>query len=306
MTLPALRDRSCPGCGAKSGRAEIACPGDAERMTIDQLRPYWHGLEKRKHFFPYRRCGDCAMLYNPVFFDDAQLADLYSSMPPNMDMLPFSAVADTQRGYFRAAARGGSLSGDYLEIGPDIGHLVTEAVGHGEFGHFWLFEPNRAVHPQLQQAAGGKPVSILTDMTDLSPVPDGSVGLAVMIHVLDHLLDPLAMLRNIRAKLKPGGRLLVVTHDEASLLRRALGRRWPPFCLQHPLLYNPLTIRALAHKAGFPTVRVSPSTNYFPIDFLARQAAQAAGMSLPDRLPLPRQAIALRLGNMLTIAQAAT
>ncbi|NWK98185.1 class I SAM-dependent methyltransferase [Sphingobium lactosutens] len=305
MTLPALRDRACPACGAKTGKDEVACPGDAGTMTVAQLRPYWHGLEKTKHFFPYRRCADCALLYNPVFFDDAQLADLYAAMPPNMDMLPFSAVADTQRGYFAAAARSGPLSGDYLEIGPDIGHLVTEAVAHGGFGRFWLFEPNRAVHDQLKQATGGKPASILTDMTDLSPVPDGSVGLAVLVHVLDHLLDPLTMLRTIGTKLKPGGTLLIVTHDEGSLLRRALGRRWPPFCLQHPLLYNPGTIRRLVARAGFPAIRVVPSTNYFPIDFLVRQGAQAAGFTLPGRLPLPRRAIALRLGNMLTIAQAA-
>ena len=305
MTLPALRDRSCPCCGAQAGRAEIICSGDAENMTVDQLRSYWHGLEKTKHFFAYRRCADCALLYNPVFFDDAQLADLYSDMPPNMDMLPFSAIAATQRGYFDAAARAGLSSGDYLEIGPDVGHLVTAAVDHGGFARFWLFEPNQAVHGPLRQATGERPVSILTDMTDLSPVPARSVSLAVMIHVLDHLLDPLAMLRGIHAKLKPGGKLLIVTHDEASLLRRVLGRRWPPFCLQHPLLYSSRTIRALAGRAGFPAVEVSASTNHFPIDFLARQAAQAAGVSLPRRLPLPQSAIALRLGNMLTIAQAA-
>lgn len=84
-----------------------------------------------------------------------------------------------------------------------------------------------------------------------------------------------------------------------------LGRRWPPFCLQHPLLYNPHTISTLVSRAGFPVVQVRPSVNHFPIDFLARQAAQAAGMKLPCHLPLPRRAIGLRLGNMLAIAQAA-
>ncbi len=305
MTLPALRSRACPCCGATSGTTEVTCARAAETLSVDQLRPYWHGLEKTKYFFPYRRCSRCALLYAPVFFDDAQLAVLYSSMPPNMDMLPFAAVADTQRGYFRAAARGRPPSGDYLEIGPDVGHLVTEAVAHGGFERFWLFEPNQSVHGPLQQAAGGRPATILTDMRDLSPVPDGSVGLGVMIHVLDHLLDPLAMLAAIRTKLRPGGALLIVTHDESSLLRRAMGRRWPPFCLQHPLLYNPRTIRRLLGQAGFDDVTVRPSTNHFPIDFLARQASQAAGIAIPHRLPLPRRAIGLRLGNMLTLAQAA-
>lgn len=303
MTLPALRDRSCPLCGFKAGQAEVSAHGDAEALTVDELRPFWFGLEKAKHFFTYRRCDRCKLLYNPVFFDNAQLADLYAAMPPNMDMVSFDAIADTQRGYFAAVAQDAVLDGDYLEIGPDVGHIVTEAVRHGHFDHYWLFEPNRAVHNQLRQAAGGKPTTILNDMTDLSEVPDGSVGLAVVVHVLDHLLDPLAMLRAIRAKLKPGGRLMIVTHNEASALRYVLGRRWPPFCLQHPLLYNPRTIKRMVEEAGFASVQVSPSTNHFPIDFLVRQAAQAVGLRLPH-LPLPKRAIGLRLGNMLTLATA--
>lgn len=304
MTLPALRDRACPSCGSRAGTTEVACPDDVEAKTVDQLRSYWYGLHKEKHFFPYKRCAQCALLYNPVFFDDSQLADLYSNMPPNMELVTETAISDTQRGYFAAAANQKLPTGDYLEIGPDVGHLVGQAVEHGGFEHFWLFEPNRAVHGSLRTAAGDWPSTILTDMTDLSPVPDGSVSLAVMIHVLDHLLDPLAMLKAVAAKLKPGGRLLIVTHNEGSLLRRALGRRWPPFCLQHPLLYNPETIERLLVHAGFGKVDVSASTNHFPIAFLARQAAQAAGMSLPEWVPLPRRAIGLRLGNILTLAQA--
>ena len=56
---------------------------------------------------------------------------------------------------------------------------------------------------QQLAAAGGHPATVLPVMDDLSAVPDGTVGLAVMVHVLDHLLDPVAMLEQIRAKLLP-------------------------------------------------------------------------------------------------------
>ena len=123
-----------------------------------------------------------------------------------------------------------------------------------------------------------------------------------MIQVLDHLLDPMNMLRQIHAKLRPGGTLMVVTHNENSILRKVLGRRWPPFCLQHPQVFNPRSITDMMRRAAYSTVKVSRSTNYFPVDFLVRQAGLAAGMTL-DRLPLPRTSIALKLGNMVTLAK---
>lgn len=303
MTAPALRGRACPVCASRDAVPEIASRRPADDQSLAELEPFWFGIDKQRQFFTYHRCQSCGLLYNRSFFDQAQLARLYGAMPPNMDLVPDSAIAATQAGYFRAAAARVALEGDYLEIGPDVGHIVAEAARAGQFDRFWLFEPNAAVHPRLRRAAGAR-ATVLAEMTDLSPVPDAGVGLAVMVHVLDHLLDPLAMLTAIRRKLRPGGALMIVTHDEKSTLRRLLGARWPAFCLQHPELYNPVTITALLGRAGFGSVEVTRSTNHFPIDFLARQAAQALGTKLP-RVPLPKRALRLRLGNMLTLARVA-
>ena len=295
--------RDCPACGATDSRREGRAGHAAETMPLDALRPFWAGLFKQKCFFSYHRCRGCGLLYNPVFFTPGQLGELYARMAPNMDAVGDEAIVATQRGYFAHAAASGNLSGGYLEIGPDVGHIVSEAALHGGFDRFWLFEPNLAIHDRLRDAANGKPALLSTDMDDLSPVPDGSVGLAVMVHVLDHLLDPLAMLTQVRAKLRPGGVLMIVTHDESSLLRHVMGRRWPPFCLQHPELYNPATMQALLGRAGFADVAVERSRNVFPLDFLARQTAWAAGIRV-KRVPLPAVPVGLKLGNILTLATA--
>ena len=302
MTAPALHDRPCPLCFSDDAAPEVTSRQAADGQTFAALEPYWFGIDKERQFFTYYRCRGCGLLYNRTFFDEAQLERLYGAMPPNMDLVPQRAIVATQRGYFRAAAERLPLTGGYLEIGPDVGHVVAQATREGDFDRFWLFEPNTAVHGRLRRAANNR-ATILSDMTDLSAVPDGSVGLAVMAHVLDHLINPLEMLRSIRRKLRPGGTLMLVTHDEQSMLRTLLGARWPAFCLQHPELYNPGTITALLEIARFDAIEVTRSTNHFPIDFLARQAAQAFGVTL-GQLPLPKRALRLRLGNMLTFARA--
>lgn len=304
MTSAGFLRRLCPACGSWTGEMEMASHRPAENLTLGDLRPLWAGLDKEPVFFSYRRCGECDLLYNPVYFTGQALADLYSELAPNMDMVPRAMIAATQRGYFDAIERAGGLKGDYLEIGPDVGHMTVEAARRGDFGHFWLYEPNRAVHSLLRTAAGTDAVTLEGGMDDLSAVPDRSVGLAVMVHVLDHLLDPLPLLRQISAKLRPGGMVAVVTHNEGSLLRRVLGRKWPPFCLQHPQLFSPDTIRIMLELAGLERVEVKGSSNIFPSDFLVRQGAAAVGVPL-GKVPLPSFPVRLPLGNILTLARAA-
>jgi SAM-dependent methyltransferase len=271
-------------------------------MSVESLRPFWSGLFKEKRFFSYHRCSECGLLYTPIFFTADQLRALYAHMAPNMDVLSNDAIAATQRGYFNHVSAAADFGGAYLEIGPDVGHLAALAAASGKFEHFWLFEPNLAIHDRLRRSVGDRPSTLIPEMEDLSSVPEGSIGLAVMVHVLDHLVEPQAMLAQIRSKLRPGGTLMIVTHNERSLLRSVMGRRWPPFCLQHPELYNPETIRRLLRHAGYDEVDVKRSRNHFPIDFLARQAAWTVGLKLPS-LGHTSTAEGLRLGTIITMAK---
>jgi SAM-dependent methyltransferase len=293
--------RYCPACGgAAAPDPEASSTRRAEHMSLDEVRPFWSGLFKEKTFFSYHRCCACGLLFAPTYFTKPQLGELYAEMAPNMEVVPVGAIEATQRDYFQAV-KSGALDGSYLEIGPDVGYVAGHAAREGAFDRFWLFEPNQAVHAPLAEAVDGRRHEILPDMEDLSAVPDNSVGLAVMVHVLDHIVDPLFMLTEIKAKLKPGGQLLIVTHNEKSLLRSLMGMRWPPFCLQHPELYNPQSITQLLKRSGYGKVKVSRSKNYFPLAFMAQQAAWRFGLKI-DKLPLPGAVVGLKLGNMITVA----
>lgn len=302
MSEIAFLKRDCPVCASTTAVPEAHSDKRAEELSLDQLRPYWSGLFKEKVFFSYDRCSTCGVLFAPTYFSNEQLGQLYADLAPNMELVPTASLEATQRGYWDVAAKTAPLDGGYLEIGPDIGYIVRHAVAEARFDHYWLFEPNVAVHGALSAAAGGKPHDVSVEMEDLSIVPDGSVGLAVMVHVLDHLLDPKAMLERIRVKLKPGGVVMIVTHNEASLLRKVMATRWPPFCLQHPEIYSPASMKHLVRRAEYAGVEVQRSVNYFPIDFMIRQAAYTVGIDL-GKAPLPKAALGLKLGNMITLAR---
>lgn len=305
MTESGYLTRTCPICGTKPpAKPEIASGIPAETKSFELLVPYWNGLFKDKVFFSYYRCGTCGLLYTPVFFTGPQLEQLYAQMPPNMDVVPVASLERTQRGYFDTLKSAASLEGGFIEVGPDVGLFTRNCVQEGKFSEYWLFEPNRDVEQALSSTMGNAKFHVIRDMFGFSQVPDRAASVAVMVHVMDHLLDPVSTLRELKEKLAPGGKVMLVTHDEASLLRRAIGSKWPAFCLQHPEIYNLATMRRLFEAAGYEVVKQSRTVNYFPIAFLLKQLLWALGLKI-DWVPSFGQiAVGLKLGNMLTIATA--
>ncbi len=303
MEESSFLNRVCPACGVKPpAKTSVSSEVVAESLGFEALIPYWNGFFKDKVIFSYSKCTNCGMLYAPVFFNGPQLERMYGQMPPNMSEVPLDALRRTQRGYFEALKNCATLEGGFIEVGPDIGLFTENCTKEGNFNQYWLFEPNRDVLPTLSKVMDGKKFHVIHDMFGFSHVPDHSASVAVMIHVLDHLLDPVATLRELKQKLTPGAKLLLVTHDESSLLRRLFGWRWPVFCLQHPQIYNPATMRFLLNEAGYEVLAQSKTVNFFQLSFLLKHLFWAVGIKVKSVPSFGNFTIGLKLGNMLTIA----
>lgn len=274
-------------------------------MDFGDLRSNWRGFFNQHVFFPYGRCAACGQLYCPVYFSAEQLAELYANMPDNSASVDLEVLRRTQGRYAAVLRKSAPSGGDYLEVGPDIGLFTEAAVDGRDDAMLYLFEPNRAVWPQLEARFGAGRCRLSDEMDDYAAVPDATIGMAAMIHVLDHVLEPLALLRRLAAKLLPGGSLAIVTHNEASTMARVLGERWLPYCLQHPQLYRPTTLAAIASRAGLEVVAQRSTSSDFPLAYLVKHGLAAAGLP-HDWVPAAqRPALALKLGNLITVVRRA-
>jgi len=302
--------RNCPTCGAATLNSSWSMKSQpiGEESSFADLQSSWRGFFKdQKHFFTYRHCSSCGQTYAPRYFTPNQLGELYRQMDDNTAGLSEALMARTQRGYCDILRRQVPRfePGGYLELGPDIGLFTRELMPGTSFSHYWMVEPNRAVHPALDQLLSEKPHTLLDDSEQIEKVPDGSLSLIVAIHVLDHLLEPQQLLSQLMPKLIRGGIILMVTHDGDSLPARVFGPKWPAYCLQHPQIYSSATLKNSLSRAGFQQVQVKKTVNYFPVTYLLRHLLFAAGLG---RLPLPSWSswtIGLKLGNIAAIGRKA-
>lgn len=295
--------RDCPSCGSSRAQMDIKASKVADELPYNQLKNGWMGFFKEPIFFNYYRCADCGQLYNKKFFSDKSLAELYGSMPDNTAGQDLRNMKLTQKSYFDFLKKYSDLSGNYLEFGPDIGLFTENIAQNGNFKKLYLVEPNKAVHKQLKDSANNIETIISADLFDLSFVADGTLDLVVLIHVLDHMINPKEMMGTVKAKLKPSGKVLVVTHDERSLLAKVVKNNWPAYCLQHPHLFNVKSTKNFMENCGYEVIKTNKSYNYFPFMYLLQHLLYALGLgkwNLPrwDWLTIP-----LKLGNIITVAK---
>jgi hypothetical protein len=295
--------RDCPLCSSEniSKNPVISSSPRSEDLAFAEVKKYFIGLRENQIFFSYYRCKDCELLYCPWYFSDRQLNDLYSDMPDNLLGEDKSVISRTQSGYVSQIAKKVASVNTYLEVGPDIGLVTNEVVRRFSPETVLLIEPNLSIHGQLKESAKPtKSINIYTSHTNIEPHnPDLCVG----VHVYDHLLTPLVELEDLYNSSAPGAKIAIVVHNEKSLLRKVLRKKWPPFCLQHPQLYNKKSLINILNKAGWVTISVKPTTNWFSLDHFVKMGASVLGLNPKYFFFVPKIQIPFRLGNMICIAE---
>lgn len=133
----------------------------------------------------------------------------------------------------------------------------------------------------------------------------------VLLDVLEHVRDPGPFLTEVRRRVRPGGRLLIMTPNIGSILARVSGHRWVSFKIpEHVLYFTPRSIGLVLARAGFRTRFVRGTGQYatvaFCMDRLSRIAPRLAGLATPAlrRFGLLERVIYIPNGSIDVVAVA--
>jgi hypothetical protein len=293
--------RACPLCGSSkiSTKPNSSAKHPAEFMPWETAKSYFIGLRSDQVFFSYYRCQDCKLLYCPWYFNSKQISELYAAMPDNTMGEDKSTVSKTQSAYARWIMRPGVSNSRYLEVGPDIGLVAKEIVNLNSPQHITFLEPNQSVKAELIANVSG--IESIEVVDFIESMQETNFSLVAGVHVYDHLLKPLHDLQELRKNVSPGAHLAIVVHNEKSTLRKLLNSKWPPFCLQHPQIYNKKSIENMALEANYKLLVQYKTKNYFPVSFLLKNLFWI--FKIKVNLKFLNFPIGLKLGNIMTILE---
>ena len=214
--------------------------------------------------FEQRRCAACRHCWLDWTPDPATLASLYSEYYPrgerSVDDLeprsPSGGVAGWWRGEKGSAAFWVPRAVRVLDIGCGFGealayhrargcevqgveadrNIARVAARHGFDVHVGLFEPSRYA--------------------------EAAFDYVTMDQVIEHAVDPVAMLVGIRRVLRPGGSLVLSTPNAAGAGARVFGRRWIHWHAPYHLHgFTRGSLRIAAERAGLRIARLATITS---------------------------------------------
>ncbi len=144
-----------------------------------------------------------------------------------------------------------------LELGCGAGHLLRRLHGDGFTN---LFGVDR--NPELGASLREDGITFTALDLEEGLAIEGRYHTIIMSYVIEHLADPERVLRECAELLVPGGQLLILTPNAASLSHRVFGRFWAGLhAPRHAFLHRPSTFRSAALALGFEHIDIS-----FPTD----------------------------------------
>lgn len=291
--------QSCPTCGNED-RDVVYKSTLPPNLSVTALPdPY-------SAHYQINRCTHCSLLRASPILDETGVVNLYrDSSETNVSPGEEINVQRTMKRYYNRVRPFLGQKQCMLDVGCDRGFLLEEASRDG-FKEVYGLEPNPIARRIAGQVAGAVVSDKFYEQTDF---PESFFDLMVMIHVLDHLVNPKIVLQRALHNLKPGGVILAVVHNVESLLGRLLGEKFPPFNMYHFYYFSKKTLRTLFEHHGFEVISVTSTTNIYSLGFYTNRApalpaiAKKAMRTLFTKTGLSSIPLTIPLGNIGIVAR---
>jgi SAM-dependent methyltransferase len=255
--------RACPVCDNADESRELY----PERIDPARLGALSYSSRKEPEQMNLRMvvCPGCELLYAPRVPLKEYLDRAYAGTGfDGADEARYAAASYAEALRARLAELPDRQSA--LEIGAGNGALLAHLRGMG-FADVIGIEPSiEAVHDATPEV---RPLLRVRSF-DPADLPEAYFSLVVANQTIEHVPEPLALLAAARALLKPGGLLMMVSHDYRHPLMRFLGARAPIIDIEHLQVFSRASLAFVLERAGFAEVCIARFANRYPLHYWIR------------------------------------
>jgi SAM-dependent methyltransferase len=216
---------------------------------------------------PFVRCTACGFVFRPELADsvhEVYESGEYEGVRGEHYATPAEIAARDSDARVRLAFVGehAPARGALLDVGAAGGNFTVAAARAGFAARG--VEPVPAFARFARDVAGADVAEGTLEDLDL---PDESLDVVTMWHVLEHIPRPVGELARIRAALRPGGVLAIEVPNAGGVAARSDGTAWGSLEPDvHVNQFAPATLRAALDRAGLRVELIDtvPITPYLP------------------------------------------
>lgn len=226
----------------------ILCGSENAIQLSDKLRK---NLENKYAMRPHK-CVDCGFVFmNPLMsverensFYEQEYRDVYHGAGYDIDAFHVSVTPDMER-RIQMLKSAELLNGTLIDFGSSTGRFIELAKDN----------VNRiiGVEPNERQRAYANEQNRLT-YSSLQDVPSIQANVITMFHVLEHIRNPIQVLKDLQPFLAPDGVIIVeVPNVEDALISKYAIEEFATYYWHpaHSYYFSPDTLRAISEKAGY-------------------------------------------------------
>lgn len=229
---------------------------------------------------PLSQCDDCGFRFADTG-EVERLTELYAALDDPGYEEGQDSRALQMRWLVELCRQAHPAAKTALDIGAASGVLVGEAATQGL--QVLGIEPSQSL---VEAANAREGVRVLQGVLPHPDLDGRLFDIVFLVDVIEHVADPVGLLRDCADRLAEGGVLLVVTPDRASLAARLLGRRWWHYRLAHVGYFERRSLTRAAERAGLAPLSWKRARWFFPVGYLASRMEAYLPVGWLNRLAL--------------------
>ncbi len=238
--------------------------GSTSSVTLYSIPDFMLGSSDDE--FSFVRCTQCGLVYQSPRSNNDHINDYY---PPEYP--PFSSQKHLTSWLLKKAINYGlekrcnivthyKKNGRLLDFGCATGdflHVMAQKSGWDLYGI--------DINSYAVDIAKTKHLRVFAGTLDEAKFPDKYFDVITLWEVLEHLRDPIGILKKINDILKPDGLVIIRVPNLQSIDEKMFGKYWAGYdAPRHLYVFSPQTIRKILNLAGFEIIEMNTKYGNYP------------------------------------------